>query len=74
MREELGVDGCSTFDHEASYTSAGEIVQHSADIRGWAKVHDVGRRVATEAISSALLGKQPPVAPKVAPKDAEDTG
>ncbi|WP_346103369.1 site-specific integrase [Nonomuraea maheshkhaliensis] len=32
------------------------------------------RRAATEAISGALLGKQPPVAPKVAPKDAEDTG
>ncbi|MFI9840699.1 tyrosine-type recombinase/integrase [Nonomuraea sp. NPDC051941] len=29
------------------------------------------RRAAT---SSALLGKQPPVAPRVAPKDAEDTG
>ncbi|MEV4562239.1 site-specific integrase [Nonomuraea sp. NPDC049419] len=32
------------------------------------------RRAATEAISSALLGKQPPVAPKVAPEDTEDTG
>ncbi|MEV0349333.1 hypothetical protein AB0H88_26460 [Nonomuraea sp. NPDC050680] len=32
------------------------------------------RRAATEAISSALLGKQSPVAPRVAPKDAEDTG
>lgn len=32
------------------------------------------RRAATEAISSALLGKQAPVAPKVAPEDAEDTG
>ncbi|MEU4579449.1 hypothetical protein [Nonomuraea sp. NPDC023979] len=32
------------------------------------------RRAATEAISSALLGKQTPVAPKVAPTDAESTG
>ncbi|MFB9472386.1 tyrosine-type recombinase/integrase [Nonomuraea salmonea] len=32
------------------------------------------RRAATEAISSALLGKQPRVAPKVAPEDTEDTG
>ncbi|MFD2356035.1 tyrosine-type recombinase/integrase [Nonomuraea ferruginea] len=32
------------------------------------------RRAATEAISSALLGKQTPVAPKVAPEDADDTG
>ncbi|MFG1941610.1 tyrosine-type recombinase/integrase [Nonomuraea sp. NPDC048826] len=31
------------------------------------------RHAATEAISSALLGKQLPVAPKVAPDDAEDT-
>ncbi|MEV4171939.1 hypothetical protein [Nonomuraea sp. NPDC049709] len=31
-------------------------------------------RTATEAISTALLGKQPPVAPKVAPTAAEDTG
>lgn len=32
------------------------------------------RRAATEAISSALLRKQPSVAPKVAPEDANDTG
>ncbi|GAB2937357.1 hypothetical protein GCM10027203_43140 [Nonomuraea fastidiosa] len=32
------------------------------------------RRAATEAISSALLGEQLPVAPKVAPEGAEDTG
>lgn len=32
------------------------------------------RRAATEAISNAPLGKQPPAAPKVAPIDAEDTG
>ncbi|MGI5268872.1 tyrosine-type recombinase/integrase [Nonomuraea sp. CA-218870] len=32
------------------------------------------RRAATEAISSALLGKLAPVAPKVAPKGTEDTG
>ncbi|TDC06659.1 hypothetical protein E1267_15780 [Nonomuraea longispora] len=32
------------------------------------------RRAATEAISSALLGKLTPVAPKVAPTGAEDTG
>nr|WP_055505003.1 site-specific integrase [Nonomuraea pusilla] len=32
------------------------------------------RRAATEAISSALLGEQTPVAPKVAPEGAQDTG
>ncbi|GAA3471938.1 tyrosine-type recombinase/integrase [Nonomuraea roseola] len=32
------------------------------------------RRAATEAISTALLGKQSPVAPKVAPDGGEDTG
>ncbi|MET9069417.1 tyrosine-type recombinase/integrase [Streptosporangium sandarakinum] len=32
------------------------------------------KRAATAAISGALLGGQRPVAPKVAPKDAEDTG
>ncbi|WP_181449277.1 tyrosine-type recombinase/integrase [Nonomuraea aridisoli] len=32
------------------------------------------RRAATEAISSALLGRENPVAPKVAPQGAEDTG
>ncbi|MEV0597105.1 hypothetical protein [Nonomuraea cavernae] len=34
----------------------------------------LGRRAATEAISTALLAKQAPMAPMVAPEDAQDTG